>query len=244
MSEVGYCKAYRKAWAHPAFKDLRESAIWNFLYQNAFYEDGERCFNEYTFQLKRGQIVVSISFLAKGFGMTEKGVRVVIQKLEKLGMLVKQGTSKGTIITICNYNKFQDLQKTKGEPEGKRGANEGQTKGENKNEGMKKGSNEVSIYDQNFLDIWEVWPRKRRGNKDKAYSAYKSALKRDTEENINNGIQAYIDSKEAKGDYAKGCAAWFNNEGWTNDYNKKGNSYETANSPAARFCAAQGFSDN
>lgn len=133
MSDFGYCLAYRKAWTHPIFKDLREAAIWNFLYQNAFWQDGVRNFNGQTFELKRGQIVVTTSFLARGFGMTEKGVRVVIQKLEKQGMLVKQGASKGTIITICNYDTFQEIGQTKGAQKGKQRANKGQTKGDNKN---------------------------------------------------------------------------------------------------------------
>lgn len=141
----GYCLAYREAWTHPAFNDLREAAIWNFLYQNAFWEDGERNFNGYTFQLKRGEIVVSTSFLAKGFGMTEKGVRVVIQKLEKLGMLGKRGASRGTIITICNYDKYQLSGRAEGEQEGKRGANKGRAEGENNNKLIKEENNKLNI---------------------------------------------------------------------------------------------------
>jgi hypothetical protein len=133
MSSKGYVLAYRKSWSHPAFKDLREAAIWNFLYQNAFWEDGVRNFNGNLFELKRGQLVISMSFLANGFCMSEKGVRLVIQKLEKLGMLVKQGASKGTIITICNYDKFQRFEKTKGEQEGKQRANRGRTEDDNNN---------------------------------------------------------------------------------------------------------------
>ena len=72
-------------------------------------------------------------------------------------------------------------------------------------------------YSQNFLDIWEVWPRRRRGDKKQAYSAYKTALTKDTEENINHGVQKYIDSSEAR-DYPKGCAAWFRASKWTDDY--------------------------
>ncbi len=131
----GYVYAYRQSWTHPAFNNLREASIWNFLYQNAFWEDGERNFNGYTFKLKRGQIVVSISFLAKGFCMTDKGMRVVIQKLEKLGMVATRGSSRGTIVTICNYEKYQRKEKAEGQPEGNRGANRGQTEGDNKNEG-------------------------------------------------------------------------------------------------------------
>jgi len=141
--EIGYCLAYRKAWTHPAFKDLREAAIWNFLYQNAFYEDGERNFNGHVFHLKRGQIVTTPRFLAKGFGMTEKGARVVIQKLEKLGMLVKQGASKGTIITICNYDKYQLSGRAEGDQEGKQRAIKGRSKGANNKKETKEERNKM-----------------------------------------------------------------------------------------------------
>jgi len=134
MNNHGFCLAYRNAWTHPVFNNLREASIWNFLYQNAFYEDGEANFNGYTFSLKRGQIIVSTSFLAKGFCMSEKGIRVVIQKLEKHQMLVKQGASRGTIITICNYDKYQLTEKTKGKRKGNRGASRGRAEGDNNKE--------------------------------------------------------------------------------------------------------------
>lgn len=150
MKNEGYCYAYRNAWAHPAFNNLREAAIWNFLYQNAFWEDGERNFNGQTYLLKRGQIVVSMSFLAKGFCMTEKGVRVVIQKLEKLGMVVKQGANKGTILTICNYEEYQAVKKPKGEQKGNQRANRGRTEGDNNNKLSKELNNgEGFFYDSN-----------------------------------------------------------------------------------------------
>lgn len=165
MPDNGWVYAYRKAWHHPAFNNLREAAIWNFLYQNAFWEDGERNFNGHTFLLKRGQIVVSVSFLAKGFCMSEKGIRVVIQKLEKLGMLVKQGANKGTIITICNYDEFQTKEKTEGEQEGKRGANEGQSKGDNKKERKKERSNEVKRPDSVSESVWRDFIAHRKAKK-------------------------------------------------------------------------------
>lgn len=134
MADSGWVYAYRKAWTHPAFNNLREAAIWNFLYQNAFWADGERNFNSQTYQLKRGQIIISMRFLAKGFCMSEKGARLVIQKLEKLGMLVTQRTNRGTIITICNYNEYQSKEKTEDEPRGKQRTHRGRTEDANKNE--------------------------------------------------------------------------------------------------------------
>lgn len=238
IKNKGYVLAHRKAWDHPAFNNLREASIWNFLYQNAFWEDGERNFNGYTFQLKRGQIVVSISFLAKGFCMSDKGVRVVIDKLERLGMVVKQRASRGTVLTICNYDKFQCFEKSKGEQEGNRGAIEGQSKGNNNkqlNKETKETKNKEDIYPQDFLDIWAVYPKLRRGNKQKGLAAFKNAIKRDCIENINIGVQNYIDSDEANGQYAKGFAAWFNDDRWKNNYTNqpKGKNNELSKSGAA-----------
>lgn len=162
MSDFGYCLAHRKAWTHPIFKDLREAAIWNFLYQNAFWEDGIRNFNGYVFELKRGQIVVTPRFLAKGFGMTEKGVRLVMQKLEKHQMLAINGTNKGTIVTICNYNKFQSFWKTKGEQEDYPRENKGRAKGANNNKTNKdKEVKEIIIPDFIRGDLWEEWIKHR-----------------------------------------------------------------------------------
>lgn len=133
----GYVYAHRRVWTHPAFNDLREAAIFNFLYQNAFYEDGLRQFKGQTVELKRGQIIVSMSFLAEGFHMSEKGVRGVILKLEKYGMLVKQRANRGTILTICNYDKYQKIIQTEGEQEGNQRANRGQSEGDNNNKDNK-----------------------------------------------------------------------------------------------------------
>lgn len=210
----GYCYAYRGAWSHPAFNDLREAAIWNFLYQNAFYEDGERNFNKHTFQLKRGQIVVSYSFLAKGFGMSDKGVRVVIQKLQKLGMLGIQGTSKGTILTICNYNEYQENKKTKGKQGGNQGANEGQAKGNNNKESINKEKEVIKVFDV----FWDLYPSQRKGDKQKSFTAYQRALKKDTHENIMDGLKSYVRSDEVAKGFAKGCAAWLNDSRWLNEY--------------------------
>jgi len=187
MTDDGYVYAYRGVWHHPAFNNLREAAIWNFLYQNAFWQDGQRNFNGYTFNLKRGQIVVSISFLAKGFGMTEKGVRVVIQKLEKLGMLGVQGASRGTIITICNYDKYQKKQKTEGEPEGNRRASRGRAEGDNKNEGNE--GNEGNIHAKSALQkpddvseqVWKDFTEHRKAKRAKVTQTALDGIRREAQ---------------------------------------------------------------
>ncbi len=224
MVDSGWVYAYRKAWTHPAFNNLREAAIWNFLYQNAFWEDGERNFNGHTFLLKRGQIVVSISFLAKGFCMSDKGVRVVIQKLEKLGMLVKQGANKGTIITICNYDDFQKKEKTKGEQEGKRGANEGQTRGDNNNEGNEINEineiNEVKDSLSDFEEFWKSWtPYKTgKGSKADAKEIYLKITKEIDHETLSKISTEYCKFCETTDCNTKNVFRWLKKRGWEDDY--------------------------
>lgn len=222
----GYCYAYRDAWTHPAFNDLREAAIWNFLYQNAFYEDGERNFNKHTFQLKRGQIVVSYSFLASGFCMTEKGVRVVIQKLEKLGMLGIQGTSKGTILTICNYNEYQLNKKTKGKRSGNQGASKGQAKGNNNNKLSNKVNNEESnnippnTHQIEFENLWNEYKPydMAKGNKKSALKSYLKARKGTDYETVIRGITRYIEYCHSTKCKTKHVSTWINQCGWADEY--------------------------
>lgn len=157
----GYVLAYRKCWTHPDFGNLLDAAIWNFLFQNAFWQDGQRVFNGAVFNLKRGQIVVSVSFLASGFMVSEKYIRGLLKRLSKGGMVDIQGANKGTIITICNYNKYQFTEETKGEQD----ENKGKTKGDNKKEEKKKRSNELLKPDGVSQDTWDDWLKIRKAKK-------------------------------------------------------------------------------
>lgn len=73
-------------------------------------------------------------------------------------------------------------------------------------------------YMNDFEDFWREYPRQRRGNKQKAQRAYKRALTRATEEEIHNGLKAYIRSEEVRSGFAKGAEAWLNDDRWTIEY--------------------------
>lgn len=74
-----------------------------------------------------------------------------------------------------------------------------------------------------FDQFWELYPRQRRGSKDKALLAYKAAMKRgNTETTIIEGVKTYAASSDVAGGYAKGCAAWLNDDGFNNQYKPVG----------------------
>lgn len=75
-------------------------------------------------------------------------------------------------------------------------------------------------FSENFIMFFDLFPRKRRGNRDRAWSAWKTAIKRDSEENIIAGLKKYIESDEVRRGFAKGAQAWLNDDRWGHDYSK------------------------
>lgn len=85
-----------------------------------------------------------------------------------------------------------------------------------KEKNIKKEKTEIPC--DRFQEFWTIFPKQRKGNQAKAYSAYRQAILRDTEENILSGLNAYRLSDEVMGGFAKGAAAWLNDDRWLNDY--------------------------
>ena len=87
--------------------------------------------------------------------------------------------------------------------------------------------------------FWERYPRQRRGDKRETLAAWKKARQTATEEEILNGMEAYIGSSYVSDGYAKGAAAWLNACRWTWDYSyqpKAGGSPQGKPSQTTRCC--------
>ena len=69
-----------------------------------------------------------------------------------------------------------------------------------------------------FAEFCQIFPKQRFGNKAKAEAAFKRALKRDSAANILLGAREYADSDEVRDGFAKGAAAWLNDDRWKVDY--------------------------
>ena len=59
--------------------------------------------------VKRGDVITSINSLSKSLGLTPKQVRTALQHLEKTGETATRRTANFRIITILNYNFYQDV---------------------------------------------------------------------------------------------------------------------------------------
>ena len=58
--------------------------------------------------IKRGTFVTSFEVMQYELTLTTQQLRTVFKKLESTGEINKQSTSKGTVITVCNYNAYQE----------------------------------------------------------------------------------------------------------------------------------------
>ena len=72
--------------------------------------------------IKRGQFFTSIKNLSKELKLTDKQVRIALDKLESTKEISKKGANKGTWITVCKYDSYQDNLKSRGRTKGKQRA--------------------------------------------------------------------------------------------------------------------------
>lgn len=76
------------------------------------------------------------------------------------------------------------------------------------------------IYKESFENFWSIYPKQRAGSKQKAYQSFCKAIKekRATEEILLSAVRVYAQSEEVKRGFAKGCAAWLNDDRFNNNY--------------------------
>lgn len=107
MKDDGFSKSYRSKWENPIFRNLLEAGIWAWMCDTAAWKECRVRYKGEVVNLKRGQLVTSRRFISQGFCIGEQVTRTFLDHLENDGMINQQPTHSGTIITICNYEKYQ-----------------------------------------------------------------------------------------------------------------------------------------
>jgi hypothetical protein len=121
---------------HPSLKgEFDRRSAWLWLIANAAWKDHRTRTRGGMVEIKRGQVLAGLKFLADTWGWSIKRVRTFLGELEAEGM-IERGQTKNqyaAVVTICNYDKYQTPTETEatdgaseGQARGKRGASEGQ----------------------------------------------------------------------------------------------------------------------
>lgn len=105
----GYIAFHRGVFDHPFFKrePLCEKAAWAWLLKEAAYKDREARVGRKVFALQRGQLVHALRFIAGAWMWDLSRVRRFLARLTKENMIDTLATREATLITICNYDKWQ-----------------------------------------------------------------------------------------------------------------------------------------
>ena len=59
-------------------------------------------------EIKRGQLVTSYETLRERTGLSVRTLRTCLERLEQTGEIAKKTTNKFSLLTICNYESYQD----------------------------------------------------------------------------------------------------------------------------------------
>lgn len=124
---IGYIKFYRcitEHWIYPNHRKLTPFEVWVDLLMMANYEDKKAVMDGKPVDVKRGQILRSQKNLALRWMWGDKEARNFLKTLQKDKMILLQPCKKWTLVTICNYDTYQDSgnteatqRKRKGKPE-------------------------------------------------------------------------------------------------------------------------------
>lgn len=199
MKEEGYIPISRKLFEHPFWCELRVYSrfeAWFDLLQSARFEDTKQLISGRLVKVKRGQVPISLRFLANRWGWSPKKVNTFLELLILDKMITKEtGKETGqTVVTICNYDRYnsnsdkrkqgrkqpgnteETVKKQMGnskETSGKQQGNTEETNKKKENKGNKGNNNplplfpELDFVSEEFREAFSLWLDYKKERKEK-----------------------------------------------------------------------------
>lgn len=160
MNENGFIKLHRALMGWEWYKDQYVKGLFIHLLLIANYKDG----NFKGKVIKRGQVVTSISNIARDVGMSEMTVQKNLKKLKKSHEIQTKATNKYTIITVVNYEQYQGLLDSCMLPDSTQGSIQSSTQGSINTKNKKNSKNSSSYSDSDSKSHQPKKGKKDDGN--------------------------------------------------------------------------------
>lgn len=103
----GYVKLYRQMIRWGWYRDISVKVLFLHCLLMANYQQADWC----GITIQRGSFVTSIEELSQQTGLTVQNTRTALKKLTSTGEITKTSTNRYTVITVVNYEKFQNAEK-------------------------------------------------------------------------------------------------------------------------------------
>ena len=191
---TGWIKLHRQLLEWEWYGDINTSRLFVHLMLTANHRDN----NWRGIEIKRGSRLTSLDKLSSETSLSVSKIRTSIKKLISTNEIASKSHTQHTVFTMINYDLYQGDDKQPDKPI----ANQSQTNRKpiatNKNE-----KNDQELIKQSFDHWWNIYPSKRRRNKDGCLKKWKSKCKSLDNEQIENltnivsvDIKERIDSAE------------------------------------------------
>lgn len=108
----GWIKTYRKLMEWEWYTDSHMVHLFIHLILKANHEDKRHRGKI----IKRGQLVTSRNILSIETGISEQTIRTCLERLKLTNELTIQSTNRNSVITICNYDSYQEKKEETNQP--------------------------------------------------------------------------------------------------------------------------------
>ena len=149
----GFIKLYRQVMKWEWYDDANTFRLFIHLLLKANYEDAQ--WRGLT--IKRGQLFTSIGHLSHELKISNKAIRIALDKLIKTKEVASKGASNGTMITICKYDSYQSSFNAEGQTEWQTRGKRGATNNNNNNNNNNNKLIDLSFLQKDFIPLVEKW---------------------------------------------------------------------------------------
>lgn len=199
----GWLKLYRSILDSAVFQDAEILKVWIWLLCNVAFEQHDTICYGKVIHLKPGQIATGRKKIAQCTDLNENKVYRALTALKSLENIEIKSTNKYSIITVVNWDKYQD-------ENGKRTSSEQQTNSKTTAEAQqdnskrtqhkngKNGKKEKNIYICSFFQsVWDEYPKKL--GKNKVTKAAMEQLEEAGEDAVMAAVRSYVEKIKRDG---------------------------------------------
>jgi hypothetical protein len=223
---AGSVRISREFFDDTAFKDEpfteREAFMW--LIFEASFKARDKRVGTVDLSLARGQVAASTRFMARAWTWQEPRVRRYLERLKNRRMVECVADAGVTVITLCNYDRYQsdsrvaDAAKTQAPTRERRTIDANENKDEIRVE--ERGAYAPLARQDRFAEFWDTYPHRNgtKKAKGKASESYARAIRRGASEQvIIDGARAAHRHPDVIRGYARDPTSWLNQEGWADE---------------------------
>ena len=224
-----WIKLHRKLTESAVFKDSETLHVWIYILTHANWKDAQLLDGTW---LRAGELITSRDRIAKVCKMSPHKAYRRVHALKNLGQIDVKTHNKGTHIKVLNWGTYQhDAQPSAQQAHSQRTASAQQARTEEERNKERTLFNSVlpqpkhtqnkartkAAYTVEFEAFWDVWPRRRRNNKRRAFKEWQRAKQRSPVATNMEAAERYANSEKGRGEYCQMPSTWLHGDGWEDD---------------------------